>query len=157
MARWTQTLEERFWSKVDRRGPDDCWLWIGGSTNRGYGIFHVSRQSRRAHRISWEIAYGVIPDGLVVRHKVCNNTLCVNPRHLALGTQKENIQDKFIHKTCARGETHGLAKLTEESVRKIRKMYKSGSLTKREIARIFGVDPNAIQSVLNGKTWKHVQ
>ncbi len=85
-------IEERFWAKVDRRGPDDCWPWTGALTV-GYGTIAAGGGRGRtlyAHRISYELASGEIPTGMQVDH-LCRNPRCVNPRHLEVVTQRENI------------------------------------------------------------------
>jgi hypothetical protein len=84
------SVEERFWSKVDRSG--DCWLWIGAKDEEGYGFQKILGRMWHASRVSWKIAHGDIPDGLLVLHK-CDNPPCIRPSHLFLGTQKENIAD----------------------------------------------------------------
>ena len=105
-------IEERFWSKVDRRGPDDCWLWIGGRRGNGYGMLRVgsmadgTRRRMPAHRVSWELAHGAISGGLWVLH-ACDTPLCCNPSHLFLGTRADNMHDAVIKGRTARGERHG--------------------------------------------------
>ena len=100
MARPTKTLEERFSEKVDKRGDDECWEWMGSCHQGGYGVLtsgprHAVKRFK-AHRIAWELQYGSILDGLLVRH-LCRNRLCVNYMHLALGTARENREDRQKH------------------------------------------------------------
>lgn len=87
-------LADRFWSKVDRRSTDECWAWLGSKTDRGYGLlgFFVdgARTTQRAHRVSYELNVGPIPEGLTIDH-LCRNTSCVNPAHLEAVTMRENI------------------------------------------------------------------
>lgn len=83
-------LEDRFWVKV--RKSDGCWEWTAASKQGGYGKIAVGRRLMLAHRVSWELANGPIPDGLLVCH-TCDNPPCVRPDHLFLGTQTDNMRD----------------------------------------------------------------
>ena len=84
------TPEERFWPRVARGGPDECWLWLG-ATDEGYGRFSISPSVRvRSHRFAYERLVGPIPDGLVLDH-LCRRRVCANPAHLEPVTHRENI------------------------------------------------------------------
>lgn len=85
-----KTDEERFWSHVDKSG--ECWIWTASRVPWGYGKTVRNREETYAHRYSWEMAYGPIPDGMLVMHS-CDNPPCVNPSHLLLGTPKDNMDD----------------------------------------------------------------
>ena len=95
MGRPARSLEERFWDKVDKRGDNECWEWLGGRHKSGYGYIDDSSHKHRlmAHCVSYELAYGPIPPGMVVRHVVCHNPPCVRPDHLLHGTRLDNAQD----------------------------------------------------------------
>lgn len=87
-------LQKRFWEKVEKRGPDECWPWLAMVNIKGHGKFQVGhRQSDMAHRVMYEMTYNAIPDGIVVRHK-CHQPDCVNPAHLCLGTIADNAADR---------------------------------------------------------------
>ena len=128
--------------------------------NDGYGVFSSKWTGERintlAHRKSWELYRGPIPDGLFVCHK-CDNRMCVNPDHLFLGTNQDNMDDMYRkgrgHK--AKGEDTGRAKLTDENVRQIRAMLDSG-IGSRKIAPMYGVTWGLIQHIKKGRTWRHV-
>ena len=155
-----QSLATRFWSRVDRRGGDECWPWLGAFYVDGYGT--IGRGGRncgmlRAHRVSWEMAHGPVPDGLCVCHH-CDNRGCVNPAHLFVGTKRDNTWD-MIRKGRSRlsgphyGEDHGRAKLTEVAVRDARRRFTAGGVTKAELAREYGVSSTAMGDALSGRHW----
>lgn len=158
---------ERFDSRVDRSGRG-CWLWTGGTSPKGYGIFRLSSgRGTTAHRYAFLTAGGVIEDGQLVCHR-CDNPRCVNPEHLFAGTPKENTQDMLAKGRGYGGDSHHLRrdpgrvrgmknptrKLTEDDVREIRKL--AGVLTHKEIAARFGVGAAAVSHVINRRNWKHV-
>jgi len=90
--------EERFWRMVDKRGPDECWPWLGSiGTKMGYGLLNVEGRSISAHRFSFLLYYGEIPGGAHILH-TCDNPPCVNPTHLRSGTNADNVADKVSRK-----------------------------------------------------------
>lgn len=154
-------LEFRFWRSVEKRGEDDCWLWTASSKNNkaGYGSIWDKEQQKNllAHRVSYELANGPIPAGKVVMH-TCDNPKCVNPRHLMLGTDKQNGEDKARKGRSARniffGEQNPKSKLTLEQVRFIRQ---HPEMKHTELADLFGLSPNCIRGVRIGRTWKGIE
>jgi hypothetical protein len=154
------SLWKRFWEKVDKRGPDECWEWLAGLEGRGYGQLSDSagRTSHKilAHRLSWIFANGPIYDeALQVMHK-CNNKICVNPKHLELGTQSQNMKAAYRDglKLKMPGIANGRAKLTEAQVRQLLGPKKLGELKK--LAEKFGIHKQTVSNIRAGKTWKHL-
>ena len=107
----------RFWSKVDAAPSDCCWEWLACKTH-GYGRFGYQGKMCQAHRVAYQLAKGIIPEGMVVRH-TCDNPACCNPNHLVLGTQQDNINDMDQRERRAKGITHGQSKLTDDQVRQV--------------------------------------
>ena len=159
--------EVRFWAKADRgAGSDDCWEWSGyrmRSRERSgvwYGQFRFRGRAFLAHRVAWILTHGEIPNGSHVCHR-CDNPGCVNPAHLFLGTQADNMADCARKGRApggsARGENGGLSKLSDEAVRSIRRRYAAGAVTQKQLAREYGVTRAAIGYVVRGDTWSHVK
>lgn len=152
-------VEERFWEKVDRRGPDECWEWQAGTDKDGYGRIRLGndrgQKTVRAHRLSFEMHNGETPpDDMVVCH-TCDNPPCVNPAHLWLGTNLDNILDMESKGRRPVGEATGKATLNPDLVRKIRHLYPGSTM--EQIARELGVGKQAVYHCLNGRTWRHVK
>lgn len=151
------SLEERFFRKVQK--TESCWLWTGNKRRLGYGSIQEGGKGSptlSAHRLSYRIHKGEIPEGMVVMHS-CDNPSCVNPDHLSVGTYKENTADmiaKGRKRTVAPlGVGNGKAKLNESLVQYIRQNpHKSHAALAREL----GVGANAIRGVRIGRTWSHV-
>ena len=155
-----RTLAERFWEKVGIRSPDECWEWAGYCDNNGYGRIGEGGKRGRiliASRLSWELHNGPIPDGLWVLHR-CDNPSCVNPGHLFLGTQRDNVLDMYAkgRGNRPRGEAHVCARLTAEAIAEIRSTYMRGSISQRALGQQFGVSNVAISRIVRHKTWAHV-
>lgn len=152
MARPFTPLHQRFWSKVNKGGPEDCWLWTGAVSGTGYGRVTSGGQCGTllfAHRLSFEIHTGApAPQGMHVCHR-CDTPACVNPQHLFLGTPKENAVD------MAKKGRAPSTELDAHKVRAIREMRAAGR-SQRVIAARFGVCKATVQRVLIGKTWIHV-
>jgi len=154
----TQVVAARFWSHVHKREAGECWLWSGGQIKR-YGQTKVDGKSIGAHRLSWIIANNAdIPVGICVCHS-CDVTACVNPAHLFLGTTQENTKDRDIkgrHRVVF-GDKHYAAKLTTNDVVKIKALFAKGGISRRKIAKQYGVAHTVINHVINGSAWKHVK
>lgn len=140
-----------------------CWNWTGLTQkhsrkgNLSYGVLKVNGKRMQAHRFAYEQAKGVIPTGLVIRHD-CDNPLCVNPAHLTACTQQQNVADCIAKGRNARGERAGAAKLTDEDVRHIRKVYKAYDRHRGgdALARRYGVSSAIINGIINRTRWAHV-
>lgn len=143
----------RFWKKCDIRGADDCWNF---STQRAsHPFFYFNGKMIPAYRFAWIEVFGPIPDGLCVRHD-CDNGRCVNPLHLELGTQADNMKDCVSRDRQARGERNGHAVLTEDQVIDIRKHHTGRYGDGARLARRFGVSPQTICDIIKLRGWKHV-
>lgn len=145
-----------FWSKVEKRGSEECWPWRAATTVSGYGQFTLRGTRVRANRVSMELVRGVaLTPSEFVCH-TCDNPRCVNPAHLVVGTHADNMRDM-----CSKGrQTHGVrhyrAKLDDAAVREIRRrLLLRHKLV--DIAKDYGVDRMTITLIRNGRNWKHVQ
>ncbi len=148
-----QTVEERFWDKVDKSG--ECWEWQGAMNSNGYGRPSINGKREYTHRLSWVLTNGEIPDGLHVLHK-CDNPPCVNPDHLFLGTQAENNADKVSKGRQPKGEMLPQSVLSEEEIIEIRRRYSSGGIYQKDLAVIFDVSQPHICDIINRKKWQHI-
>lgn len=142
---------ERIEKKVERIPEGGCWVWMGATTVRGYGQIEHKTKKLYAHRASYEAFVGEIPQGMYVCH-TCDNVSCVNPNHLFLGTQKQNLQDMARKGRSTRGEKNPGAKLTEEQVNQIRTMDGTCSF----ISKIFNVSSSAISAIKRKERWSYV-
>lgn len=168
MSYYKYTSEQRviaFWNKVDKNGsipahcPElgNCWEWIRPVSKRGYAQFRVDTIKTGAHRFSWELVNGKIPDGLFVLHK-CDNRKCVNPNHLFLGTNQDNMNDRNFKNRQAklRGELNGVSVLKDKDILEIRNKYEKEGIIQSELARMYSVTPQHIWQIVHYKQWKHI-
>src|SRR5712671_4587251 len=138
---------ERFWSKIDVLSGYDtgCWNWIGSVSSEGYVNININNKCIRTHRLSYKLFRGKIPEHLLVCHK-CDNPSCVNPSHLFLGTNHENIYDSINKGRRAdfKGTKNPRAILTEDQVKEIRILYSKGAISQAKLAKKFNTNKFAI-------------
>ena len=159
------TFEKRFWSKVEKRGDDECWPWTASVDSRGYGHIRKQGKTARSHRVSWELRNGPIPSGehygtTCVLHK-CDNPLCVNPNHLFLGSVLDNNKDRTKKGRGNKGQSFnvgsnsGRAKLEDHNIIEIRRMAACGN-SKKWLANLYKVSYGQICQISNGQSWGHI-
>lgn len=166
----------RFWSKVNIKAPDECWIWVASRAGRyscEYGQFGLNGKTEQAHRVAWMIDNGPIPETFegkpaCILHS-CDNPGCVNPSHLFLGNQKINAVDSvnkgrrsFPHPWVGlrnkklKGENHPKTHLTDNQVKQIKQLLKEGNLTQKEIGERFGIAKQTVFCIKAGITWSHI-
>lgn len=159
MRKITKTeFPDHFWGKVRIKGKNECWEWKNPKSRNDYISFRILGRTTSCHRISWELTFGAIPSGLFVLHH-CDNPICVNPNHLFLGTQTDNMRDKMEkgrwrgNNLC--GEKASNVKLSKRDVLRILNLSRRGK-TRYELADKFGVSYSAIKSILTGNSWSSI-
>lgn len=158
MLDYTPKDIERFWSKVNKNGsihPYDaslgrCWEWMASRSKKGYGHFCLSGKCWQSHRLSWYIAFNNIPDKIMVLHS-CDNRCCVNPDHLSLGTNDDNMKDMV--KKGRQGIRVVHRKLTYEQAEEIRQRYEAEGVYQFELAFEYGVCQRTINNIIHRRVW----
>jgi hypothetical protein len=157
-----RSIADRFWVRVDKGAPDECWPWVGAANASGYGRISVAPKLEYAHRVSFFLHHGRWPHPCCLHR--CDNPSCVNPGHLFEGTHAENAADKCAkgrHHTntrpgsVLRGNAHGRAKLSDADVQVIRMLARMGT-THRELANWYRVDRSTVSLAVSGKNWRTV-
>ena len=147
----------RFWSKVEK--TESCWNWKAAKSKAGYGVFHLGRGlgTINSHRFVFQMKYGEIHKGLFVCH-TCDNPACLNPDHLFLGTQKDNMMD-MVKKGRAnpmKGEKNHWTTITEDMARYIKNKVLEG-IKVIDIHRETGVNYNIITDIKRNKSWRWIK
>ncbi len=156
---YSQTQRTRFWGNVRLGEANECWLWKRSTNSKGYGqvVLTIDSESRnlKAHKVAWEMKHGKSIDlGTRASHS-CSERSCCNPNHLVL-TKPDTLKPRSIAPTTmkARGQTHGMAKLTDKQVGLIK--YRLDTLTTQEVAQLFDVGYRAVWDIRHGNTWRHI-
>ena len=157
-------IKARFWSYVAIGGEDDCWPYIGAVTSKGYGSFTFYLKNKRvsmvSSRFAWTATFGVISKSVEVCHNCPSgdNPVCCNPKHLFLGTHKDNMQDmqRKNRRIPSQGVNHYRATLSDDDVREIIHMSKIGH-EQRFIAKVFNKSQATIWAIIHRKIWKSVE
>lgn len=149
-------LIERFHEKWRLDSKTGCWEWIGAKAGKGYGFIKRPGERKQiyAHRLSWLIHFGAIPDGILVCH-TCDNVSCVRPTHLFLGTAEDNLQDMKAKDRHLHGSRNGNSKLTDNMVRQLFKLAEQG-VSQGEIGRIFGIAQSTVWKTLHGLRYERI-
>lgn len=151
------TPEEWSRFKIYTIAKSGCWLWpkrtIKTGKGSGYGRLNLLGE-RLAHRVSYTLYKGEIPEGILVCHS-CDTPLCINPAHLFLGTNTDNMQDAKNKGRTLIGEKNPQAKLTIDEVIAIREKYASGNYTQQALADEYGISRPNISMLASGVTWNH--
>jgi len=144
-------VANRFWAKVQVGSPEECWLWTAYTDRDGYGRFSVRGRKLRAHRVAVRLD-GRYPTGKIVRH-TCDNPGCVNPSHLQLGTQRENMRDRDERGRQPRGARNGQSRLSRDDVKAIRRDDRPA----KELAARYDTTASNVREIRTRRTWRHLE
>lgn len=146
------TVFDRFRAKYIINPVTGCWEWLGHKVRDGYGAFRFNGKDRRAHRVSFMLFKGEVPDDIDVLH-TCDNSGCVNPEHLFLGDHSTNMKDMYAKaRRHNKGTSNPNVQLAEEDIINIR----ASTLSGKELATLYDVSPTNIRHIRKRKTWRHI-
>ena len=144
---------EDVWKHIDIKSPDECWEWVGTKDKNGYGKVTIRPKTFRSHRLIYELTYCPIPTRQCVLHQ-CDNPSCCNPKHLFLGTPKDNSQDMVHKNRQAGGEDNGNCKLTMDQIKEIRNLYSTKKYSHRQLSKIYNVGHTQIGRIVRKENWR---
>lgn len=145
-------MNDTFISKIYLCPMSGCWLWTASLYPDGYGQHMIAKKLHRAHRLMWALCNGAIPHGMQVLHR-CDVRSCVNPTHLFLGTNADNMRDKVAKGRHHKAEQIKQAKLNKDAITEMRLLRAQG-FTYTKIGQLFGVSHSTANLAIVGKTWK---
>lgn len=137
-----EEIKQRFWEKVEMVPFHDCWEWTAALVGKGYGYFNAGERLELAHRFSYELRYGKIPSKMHILHS-CDNKTCVNPRHLSIGTNSQNVQDMV-------NKGRSFKKMSLSRIAEIREKYKTGKFSQQALGNQYGVSQTVISYYVRG-------
>ena len=143
-----------FWAKVEILGLDECWNWTSKIAPSGYGIFRTGDNhgiSRLSHRVAYYLSRGILLPDASICHS-CDNKRCCNPTHLFSGTHQENMDDMVSKARQAKGSNHGMSKLSDELVLRIREDTRS----QKDISADYGISRSQVSNIKTLKSWRHI-
>jgi len=148
MSSYQPNIIKRFMDKV--KITDTCWIWTASMKTERYGAFNLNKKVQFSHRVAYRLFIGEIPDNMEVCHQ-CDTTTCVNPKHLFLGTHKDNMMD-----SAKKGRLNNpKAKLNPDKIRYIRKQHRQG-VSQADLCREFNYSTGSMSNIISGKSWSHV-
>lgn len=145
----------KFYNNTEQVTESGCVIWMKSCNDGGYGQVKINGRLQRTHRVSWELSFGLIPKGMNVLHR-CDTRCCVNPNHLFLGTQKDNMVDastkKRIKMPCQKGSLHSRAKLSETDILNIREDKRDN----KTIAASYAISKSHVGNIKSKSKWPHL-
>lgn len=145
-------FEKRYWDNVDKKSNDECWEWKAARNKFGYGVIYYDGKNRYAHRLALQLSNIYLEKDDVVCHS-CDNPSCSNPNHLFIGKQSDNIKDMIEKRRNQFGENTYNAKLSNDDIIEIRKLYFNG-ITQNNIAKMFSINQGHVSDIINMKKRK---